>query len=369
MVLVAHHATALAQSIDGTLSPTLGPDSAELASRKLKRDYANIAIGLRIVLPPADVASNRAQGNQPLQIGFHRALPDEFRGDLSSLMEWTPLAGGSIVSAVSVTSPEALEVRAGIQAEMDPGGEIRFFSGSSMKDGTQSRARQEFPVMTGADFREVGESEILWSPIVEGDTIGIEITLPSRDDLSTFSFTIEKISHIHDSDAAARRRFQTTEELECPNHIDVQCRSGIAGNRQAAVGRIRFEEGEGTFVCSGTLLNDTRDGGFIPYFLTAHHCVSTAAVARSVEARWFYQRESCGSERIDSRDETTPGGAVVLATSVAQDSTLLRFRRSLPGGLFYSGWSADSVSSSNARVRHPPSGWRPQEVLRGQDER
>ena len=135
----------------------------------------------------------------------------------------------------------------------------------------------------------------------------------------------------------------------------MQCRSSATRDRQDAVGRIRFEDDGGTYVCSGTLLNDTRDGGFIPYFLTAHHCVSTAAVARTVEARWFYQRASCGGGRIDPRDTTTHGGAVLLSTSAAQDSTLLRFRRSLPGGLTYSGWSADSLSFPTEvyGVHHP----------------
>ena len=181
----------------------------------------------------------------------------------------------------------------------------------------------------------------MWSPIVEGDTIGIEITLPSRDALSDFSFRIEKVSHIY---APMGQRGHVPKQLQCANHVDVQCRSRIVGDQQDAVGRIVFEVDEFTVVCSGTLLNDTRDDGYIPYFLTAHHCVSTNAVARTIEARWFYQRASCGSERIDPRDETTLGGAVVLATSAAQDSTLLRFRRSLPGGLTYSGWSADPLS-------------------------
>ena len=287
-------------------------------------------------------AEGVARGNQPLQIGFHLALPSEYQGDLSTLMEWTPLADGSIVSAVSVTSPEAAALRAGIQAELGSGGEIRFFGGGpSMKEGSPGRAGREFPVMTRADFREAGGTETVWSPIVEGNTIGIEVTLPSRDALSDFSFRIEKVSHIY---TPMGQRGPVPKQLQCTNHVDVQCRSRIVGDRQAAVGRIMFEVGEFTGLCSGTLLNDTRDGGFIPYFLTAHHCVSSATVARSVEARWFYQRASCGSERLDARDETTHGGTVLLATSAAQDSTLLRFRRSLPGGLTYSGWSADPLN-------------------------
>ena len=357
IVLVTHHATAVAQSVDSAVSPILPPDAAEFAGAKPKRDYAHTAIGLRIVLPQVDAASKRAggaaQGNQPLQIGFHRAIPDEYQGDLSALMEWTPLADGSIVSAVSVTSPDALALRVGIRAELGSGGQVRFFGGgSSAKDGVQDRAPQVFPVMTRADFQEDGETEAVWSPVVEGDTIGIEVTMPSREARSDLSFRIEKVSHIH---APMQRPGHTRKDLECSNHVDVRCRSSAVGDRQDAVGLIVYERDGGTFLCSGTLLNDTRDDGYIPYFLTAHHCVSTEPVARSVEARWFYQRASCGSERIDARDETTYGGTDLLAASAAQDSTLLRFRRSLPGGLTYSGWSADPVTHPTRvyGVHHP----------------
>lgn len=159
---LAHHPEAGAQSAGSAVSPILPPDAAELVGAKPKRDHAHTAIGLRIVLPRAGAASKRGagtvQGNQPLQIGFHRAIPVEYRGDLSALMEWAPLADGSLVSAVSVTSPGALAVRVGIRAELGPGGQVRFFGGgSSSKDGVQGRAPRVFPVMTRADFQEGGE--------------------------------------------------------------------------------------------------------------------------------------------------------------------------------------------------------------------
>ena len=58
-------------------------------------------------------------------------------------------------------------------------------------------ASQDFPVVTREDFYEDGEPEVLWSPTVEGDTIGIEITLPSREAVSDFSLSIEQVSHIY----------------------------------------------------------------------------------------------------------------------------------------------------------------------------
>ena len=153
--------------------------------------------------------------------------------------------------------------------------------------------------------------------------------------------------------------FFSTKQLDCDNHVDVQCRVGsIPSDNQDAVGRIRFVDGGSSYACSGTLLNDSGDDTTIPYFLTANHCLSTGTVARTVEARWFYQRESCGSTQIDPRYATTYGGADLLATSVAQDSTLLRFKEELPGGLVLSAWSADPVSipAQVYGIHHPDGG-------------
>ena len=188
---------------------------------------------------------------------------------------------------------------------------------------------------------------------MEGDTIGIEIILPSREALSDFSLSIEQVSHIY---APMESLGYVPKELECPNHIDVQCRVGsFSSNYDSAVARIIFVDDGYSYNCSGTLLNDSEADTFIPYFLTSNHCVSTGTVARTVEARWFWQRASCGNTSIDSRHTTTFGGTDLLETSVAQDSTLLQFKSSLPGELFYSGWSADSTSHPTQvyGIHHP----------------
>ena len=353
---VVHHANA--QSVDSAVSPTVSADPAEFESRNLKLDFSAAPAVLRIVLPAVDAVSRRseaeARDRRPLQIGFPRAMPRDYRGDLSPLIDWISFDDGSIGGAVSVTSPGAQALRAAIRAALGSGGEIRFFEGSAAEESTeQVPPRRDFPVVTREDFHEDGEPEILWSPTVEGGTLGIEITLPSREALSDFSLSIEQLSHIY---VPMGSLGNVPKALECSNHIDVQCRVGsFPTSQDRAVARINYVEDGSTYVCSGTLLNVTADTGFIPYFLTANHCVSTGTVARTVEARWFYQRASCGSTQIDSRYRTTSGGADLLATSVAQDSTLLRFKESLPGGLSYSAWSTDPISHPTQvyGIHHP----------------
>ena len=354
--LVAHHAGA-----DPVITPDpgrnasavspLAPGAVSDRRHGLKLDYSIAPVGLRIVLPPPEPSKKRAAlrgGKRPTVVGFHRDMPGEFEGDLSPQLDWNRHADGSFVSSLAVTSPGAKSVRAGIRAELIAGGEIRFF-------GFQSDER--FAPITREDFHlQGGEVQTLWSPTVEGDTIGIEIALPSEKARSAFSFHVDEVAHAFRSIEPSRL---APKQLECPDiQIDVQCRAdSIQDNLEDAVALIRFEDGDLSLGCSGTLLNDKVPATFVPYFLTARHCISTGRVARSVEAWWFYQRAACGGSAEDGRFSRTTGGADLLTASSRYDLALLRFREAPPGGLRFSGWSALPIDHpAGAYGIHHPAG-------------
>ena len=122
----------------------------------------------------------------------------------------------------------------------------------------------------------------------------------------------------------------------------------------SAVALIEFvdEETKRHGFCSGALINDSDSDSWIPYFLTAAHCVNTETEARSVEAHWFYQNRNCGGEPsrvLDSRYQRTLGAtllAVEDGSLIADqrinahglgDIALLRLRES-PGDSWFLGW-------------------------------
>ncbi len=80
-------------------------------------------------------------------------------------------------------------------------------------------------------------------------------------------------------------------------HPDVACHSEWSSSA-AGVAQIVYEKSGGSFICSGTLLNN-RQQDFTPYFLTAAHCLDTDAQARTVTAYWFY--EEANLRRGDAR--------------------------------------------------------------------
>ena len=59
--------------------------------------------------------------------------------------------------------------------------------------------------------------------------------------------------------------------------------------------------------CTGQLLDDQAHD-LTPYWLTAHHCVSTAAQAKSAEIYWLYQTARCGGAPPRSAQRAALGG-------------------------------------------------------------
>ena len=308
-------------------------------------DYSTAPVRLAIQLSPlddAEIAPPATRG--PLRIGVHRELPPQFRGELAPALEWRELADGTIVTSISLSSPSAVSVRLGLVAKLPEGGEIRFFDPARPSSG-------RYPAVAVDDFftGEDGEPEVLWSPTVNGEEIGIEVMLPSGEAAASFSLTLEKIAHRY----RAMSSPNVSMNLQCDTHIDVQCRRGrFPAGQEDAVGLMEFETQGESYLCSGTLLSSAATR---PYFLTANHCVSTRSVARTVAVTWFYQYRSCGASDLDARRVSTDGGADLLATSEDQDSTLLLLEGQLPAGLWLAGWSALTVTRPTAvhNISHP----------------
>ena len=191
-----------------------------------------------------------------------------------------------------------------------------------------------------------------WSGTVVGDTAVIEFY--TRTDENKTGFEISEVSHIF-PELDWRLRFDQPDVLSC--HVDATCYGDIQKN---AVARILYND-NGMFVCTGTLLNDVAQD-HIPYFLTAHHCVPTRAVAQTVEVFWFYRTTSCNSGVLRNWVHTGPG-ANLLATQTSNDFSLLRLVNNAPAGAVFSGWTT-IAQSTGTRVfgLHHPAGFIPPSI-------
>ncbi len=377
--------------VEGVFIPpqAAGDTSRAQQARQLKQDTASTPITLSITLPEVTDTEHAAwEGRKrtvPLQIGFGREIPVAYQDDLAPRLEWTTLSDGSVVSALSVTSPGALALRVAVFATLDPGAELRF-SGPADLD-------HHFGPLTQSDFvPRTSESAVVdmfdppvWSPVIEGETAWIEVSLPSSAALSTFSLYVDQVSHLLQSMRTPQyvpqsmrtpqyepQRLSDIGAASCENHIDVQCRiipgpqdvnlisPPQLGLNASATAKMSYTEENGdSFKCTGTLLNDGDDSSVIPYFLTAHHCISTPYAARTLVTYWDFERALCGGpDPAEAAVEQLTGGAEFLVSDPDSDSALLRLRnlpRSDRRGRGYAGWSSHRPSPHIAvyGVHHP----------------
>ncbi|MFL6506042.1 MAG: trypsin-like serine protease [Candidatus Udaeobacter sp.] len=208
--------------------------------------------------------------------------------------------------------------------------------------------------MVFGPFTEKGPwgSGEFWSGTVDGDTAVIEFY--KRTDENRQGFEISEISHML-AERDWRLPSNGPDVLNC--EVDASC---FGDPEKNAIARITFNH-NGTFVCTGTLLNDVAQDE-TPYFLTANHCVNSQAVAQTVEAYWFYQTTSCNSGTLRTWVHSPPG-ANLLATQGANDFSLLRLQTNAPAGAFFSGWTSTPQSAGTAVFGlHHPDGFMPPAV-------
>ena len=282
-------------------------------------------------LPEIEDEENGSQNNQ--RIGHHRSVPSEFAGELSARLNWAVNEDGQYAAAVTLAADGAISMRVQVEVNLPVGGALQVFDGEGQARG---------PAYTRADL-----GALTWLPSAEGNTLTVQITLPSDAATSALSFIINQVAHRY------RKVTPQSSHLECSNHQNVACATDRdIEDAGLSSGLISFEKADGSYVCSGTLLASrlaNEDDPIPPYFLTANHCVSNASVARTIEAQWFYHYSRCRSTSINSRRTTTFGGADFLIGTSEQDTSLLHFRRRLPGGLIYAGWSSREMPL-NSRV-------------------
>jgi V8-like Glu-specific endopeptidase len=144
--------------------------------------------------------------------------------------------------------------------------------------------------------------------------------------------------------------------------VNAACQSSTAVNTaKDAVASILFQSGANFYICTGGLIADTDTSSVIPYFLTAHHCISSSGEASSLETYFDYQT-TCSNpnctQPFNNTGETV--GSTIKATGSTSDYSLLQLSSTpvTPDGLAtYLGWLSTAVANTNNtalyRISHP----------------
>lgn len=298
----------------------------------------------------------------PLEIGLGREIPTEFSKVLDAgMLAWEAVADGGKLALVTIRSPAALGLRVGLSVYRLPDtAQLSFFA--------LGNAEARVERVTGTEINRSLERDraqrdtdteaplLYWSPIVEGEELGIEIYLPADVATAELRIAVARVSHLYET-MVQSSSCPLGVGLRCsePCNQDVICSVSRVGELIPAVAKMAFTLDSGaTAICSGTLINDLDSESQIPYFLSARHCISTQSVASTLQTFWFYQTDSChGAPAKDFKVVT--GGAVLLAALPEVDMALFRLNSPPPDGATLVGWDSNPipVGEGITGIHHP----------------
>ena len=103
-------------------------------------------------------------------------------------------------------------------------------------------------------------------------------------------------------------------------------------NAKTAVARLVYQDGGFSYMCTGTLLNDSDSATQIPYMYSAARCFDSQSVASTLTTFWFYESSACDSGVVSGAARQLSGGATLLYARAASDALFFKLNQQPPGG-------------------------------------
>ena len=322
--------------------PPLGDGPREMASVSAAAKRARVP-SRRVALPAFDAAPLLADDARRASIPALKSDPrvgvirrfHEIRAPrrlVSGGAGVETLADGSLVWSAEVSAPGALGLRLhASRCELPRGAEVVVYDADEPGEAYG-------PFTRGGD----GERGAFLLPTVFGERVAVEVRVPASAAGAKLAFSIDR---------AAFRYRERGESMEDPRvgmagkaggcNNDVACDSSYVQDVARGIATMEITTNEGVFLCSGALMNDSVDATFIPYFLTAHHCLSLESEANDTEFFFDYRAATCGGLPPPLSSVPRVSGATLLATSSSSDYTLLRLTGNMPSNRYFCGWNAN----------------------------
>lgn len=260
---------------------------------------------------------------------------------------WETLPNGNELWRLQLSSKSALSLNLGFtQFHMPAGGSMILYSPDRKK------------VMGPFTPADNEEHEELWTPILEGDELVIEVQLPAekRNELGLFLSSVN-----HDF-----LGFSQLASGSC--NLDVICGAadgwGIVDRYRDIIQSVAVYGFNGGTFCTGFLINNTRND-CTPYFMTANHCGINTNNAASLVVYWNFQNSTCRQPGTPQSGGPGNGnlndfnsGAIRRAGYAASDMTLVELDDPISptANAFFAGWTiANTTPQDSVICIHHPS--------------
>ncbi|MCX7985938.1 MAG: T9SS type A sorting domain-containing protein, partial [Bacteroidales bacterium] len=183
---------------------------------------------------------------------------------------------------------------------------------------------------------------------IRGNEVIIEFSTPySATSCGTFTLTTVSLGYLN--------IFSSTSDDPC--NVNINCAEGAGWQKEKrAVAKLIVQRYIGTILCSGTLLNNTRNDGRA-LMITANHCIENDFNAERTIFVFNFESPACSINY--SLRENLLQGAKVLSTKYENDYSLIELNQHPPIAFhpYYAGWSLDSGTNMNTVVTiHHPNG-------------
>jgi lysyl endopeptidase len=346
-----------------------GPKSVDVPRLHLTAQAKAKARPTHIELAPPDAADMAAirQLNKPsrrakrVAIGVNRRL-ESIAVTRGSDLAWSDVDGGAAAQA-SVTSSGAAAMRvsialAGVPADV----QMVFF-------GSDDPARLFGPVRVG-DIAD--RTQPWWSPVTEGDTQTVEFFAPAGSAAEARALQVTGASHLFAGPSSKFTKLGHDIGTAGTCNVDIACSPLVTStpfqDAVASVAQMLMTVGSSSFLCTGTLLNDSDPSTQVPYFFSANHCFDNEnppyrtpsemqTVANSLVTIWHFEANACRSATPASNWTQVGGGAQYLYNNPQQDALLVKLNSAPPAGSWFLGWDAGTVGNGTGiAVIHHPSG-------------
>ena len=308
-----------------------------------------ISLGTPYVLSPLSAAERTPRANRPAhQVGVSRSMPsDAFRGATVVTLD-----DGMRLWRASVSSPGATGLRLRFKNFSAGAGQVWVYAPS-----TSGTPHVEGPFSGNGTF---GDGDV-WTGIIPGSELVIEYLEVSHSSASLVPpFKIDSIVHLWETLETAHSPEVLGIAASC--EFDVTCYPNYQTTAPGVV-LLSYVAADGNpFTCSGSMIN-TRSGSHKPYLLTAHHCISTDAEAKSLATYFYYQSLTCNGvvPPLANLPKVLGGTYLVGAPVELGDYSLVLLSGTPPGVVVtFLGWNVAGLNIGDATVgiHHPNFSWK-----------
>ncbi len=274
------------------------------------------------------------------------AIPPHIPGQPRQIgVNWIPPAGPVSFGTVGVSTVEGQELVWRVRLDAPGAAAMRLhLAGLDLAPGAKVTVSGNGRGYVTRGRGAMGKGDE-WTPVLDGPHAYVEYRGPVNARRPKLS--IQEVAEIASPWPAA-----PVSDLPCQE--DVSCHTVDAVARDS-VGWMIFSSGTGTFVCTGTLLNDADPLTTTGWLLTARHCVGTAQAAASLSVYWFYQTPSCNGVPPEINTLPVSQGATLLVEDFATDVSFLRLAQDPNAGQGLAGWTGAEPAGTVWSIHHPGS--------------